>query len=72
MSKIFAQWDKGSKGVVTVEDMMNGIKKAGINLTHEQAVTLFASAKSDAQSAGLSESDFKAFLFSGDESFRLR
>jgi len=35
LPRIFAQWDKGRKGAISVEDLINGIKKTGINMTHE-------------------------------------
>ena len=46
LGRIFAQWDKGSKGNLSIDDLINGVTRAGITLTHEQACTLFASAKS--------------------------
>jgi len=47
LPKIFAQWDKGSKGALNLEDLLNGICKAGITVSHDQARTLFASATTD-------------------------
>jgi len=35
LPKIFSQWDKGGKGTINMEDLINGITRAGITLSHE-------------------------------------
>ncbi len=75
LGRIFAQWDKGSKGSITMEDLVHGITRAGITMTHEQACTLFASAKAAAGESpareGLTQEEFGKLLFSGDETLNV-
>lgn len=70
LPRIFAQWDIGNKGGISVEDLLNGLQKVGIRMNHEEAATLHASAKQDSEK-NLSAQEFQTLLFSGDETFNV-
>lgn len=71
LPRIFEQWDIGNTGSITTKDLIRGLDRLGIQSTHEQALTLLASAKTDQNKVneGLTKEEFKSLLFSGDESF---
>ena len=72
LDKVFGQWDLGNKGEITAIDLLNGIKKLGINANLEQASVLLNSAqKVDDEGGKISKQEFGELLFNSDEGFNV-
>lgn len=69
LHRIFGQWDRGTKGGISVQDLFLGLNKVGITTTLDQATALHACAIQTDTDPNLSLQEFSDLLFSADEAF---
>ena len=70
LHRIFAQWDRGSKGGISVEDLFLGLNKIGLTTTLDQATALHACAIQTDSDPILSLQEFSDLLFNNEENFQ--
>ena len=69
LHRIFAQWDRGNKSGITVQDLFYGLNKVGLTTTLDQATALHACAIQTDTDPNLSLQEFSDLLFTNDENF---
>ena len=69
LHRIFAQWDRGNKSGISVQDLFYGLNKIGITTTLDQATALHACAIQTDTDPNLSLQEFSDLLFNADENF---
>ena len=69
LHRIFSQWDRGSKGGISVQDLFYGLNKVGLTTTLDQAAALHACAIQTDTDPNLSLQEFSDLLFNNDENF---
>lgn len=69
LHRIFTQWDRGTKGGISVEDLFHGLNKIGLTTTLDQATALHACAIQTDTDPNLSLQEFSDLLFNNEENF---
>ena len=69
LHRIFTQWDRGTKGGITVQDLYHGLNRIGITTSLDQATALHACATQTDTDPNLSLQEFSDLLFCNDENF---
>ena len=71
LHRIFSQWDRESKGGISVPDLFLGLNKVGITVTLDQAQALHGLATQTDSDPNLSLQEFSDLLFSSDETYKV-
>ena len=69
LHRIFAQWDRGTKGGISIQDLFYGLNKVSLTTTLDQATALHSMATQMDTDPNLSLQEFSDLLFGADENF---
>ena len=71
LHRIFNQWDRGTKGGISVPDLFHGLNKIGLVTTLDEATAMHSLATQTDQDPNLSLQEFSDLLFTNDEDFKV-
>ena len=71
LHRIFAQWDRGTKGGISIQDLFYGLNKVGLTTTLDQATALHSMATQIDTDPNLSLQEFTDLMFGNDETLNV-
>ena len=69
LHRIFTQWDRGTKGGISIQDLYHGLNKIGITTSLDLATALHSCATQQDNDPNLSLQEFSDLLFNNEETF---